>query len=225
MRKKPFVCLQFDGIVIVVMAMKLYGLTGGAGMGKSTAADWLRAQGVPVVDTDMLAREIVEPGQPALEEIQRAFGVKFIDATGHLRRKELASLVFSDAVALRLLEGILHPRIREQWRLQIDLWRKERKSMAVVVIPLLFETEVPADFHVTVCVACSQATQELRLLARGWSLDEIQRRNAFQMPIDKKIGLCDRMIWNEGPLPVLYAQMQRVFSIQEQTVTPSTTKG
>lgn len=205
--------------------MKLYGLTGGVGMGKSTAADWLRAQGVPVVDTDVLAREVVEPGQPALEEIQRAFGPKFIDATGHLRRRELARLVFSDAVALRLLELILHPRIREQWKLQADLWRKERKPMAVVVIPLLFETEVPADFHVTVCVACSPATQELRLLARGWSLDDIQRRIAFQLPIDKKIVLSDRIVWNEGPLPVLYAQLRRVFSIYEQTVNPTTTKG
>lgn len=100
--------------------MKLYGLTGGAGMGKSTAADWLRAQGVSVVDTDALAREVVEPGQPALEEIQRAFGARFIDATGHLRRSELARVVFSDAVALRLLEGILHPRIRVAWRLQAE---------------------------------------------------------------------------------------------------------
>ncbi len=207
------------------MAMKLYGLTGGAGMGKSTAADWLRAQGVSVVDTDALAREVVEPGQPALEEIQRAFGARFIDATGHLRRSELARVVFSDAVALRLLEGILHPRIRVAWRLQAESWRTAGKTLAVVIIPLLFETEVPADFHVTVCVACSPATQELRLLARGWSLDEIQRRNAAQMPIDKKIALSDRVVWNEGPPDVLYAQLQKVFSVPEQCINQTTTKG
>lgn len=207
------------------MGMKLYGLTGGVGMGKSTAADWLRNQGASVVDTDLLAREIVAPGQPALEEIQRAFGPKFIDATGDLRRAELARLVFTDAIALRLLEGILHPRIRQQWKLQAELWRDAGKPMAVVVIPLLFETQAAPDYDTTVCVACSPATQELRLLARGWSLDEIQRRIAAQMPIEKKIALSDRIIWNEGPLPVLYAQLRRVFSIREQTINPTATKG
>jgi len=205
--------------------MKLYGLTGGVGMGKSTAADWLRAQGAPVIDTDALAREIVEPGQPALEEIRHAFGSKFIDATGRLRRKELARLVFSDPIALRLLEGILHPRIRRQWKLQAELWRGAGKPMAVVVIPLLFETDAAPDYDTTVCVACSPATQQRRLLARGWSLDEIQRRNAAQMPIDKKIALSDRIVWNEGPLAVLYAQLQRVFSIIAQNNNPTTTKG
>jgi dephospho-CoA kinase len=193
-------------------------------MGKSTAAEWLRRQGVAVADADILAREVVEPGQPALEAIRSAFGPKFMDATGHLRRSEMARLVFADAAALRRLEAILHPRIRQAWRLQAEAWRTAAKSMAVIVIPLLFETEAPSDFDATVCVACSPATQELRLLARGWSLDEIQRRNAAQMPIEKKIALSDRIVWNEGPLAVLYAQLQRIFSIHEQNINPTATK-
>jgi dephospho-CoA kinase len=194
-------------------------------MGKSTAAGWLRQQGVAVADTDALARELVEPGQTALEEIRGVFGSKFIDATGHLNRAEMARLVFADAGALRQLEAILHPRIRKAWKLLADGWRVEGKPFVVVVIPLLFETEMPADFDTTVCVACSPAAQELRLLARGWSLEEIRRRNAAQMPIEKKIVLADRIVWNEGPLAVLYAQLARVFSICVQRSNPTTTKG
>src|SRR5688572_14415790 len=114
--------------------MILLGLTGGVGMGKSTAAEILARRGLPGIDTDALAREIVEPGQPALTQIRAALGDSVFDQQGHLRRGELAKLVFSDPAKRQHLEAILHPRIRERWLQQISTWRSERKPAALVVI-------------------------------------------------------------------------------------------
>src|SRR5437879_3055472 len=102
--------------------MMVIGLTGGIGMGKSTSAALLERQGIPVVDTDVLARQVVEPGQPAWVEIQKAFGNDIVDNAGRLRRKELARLVFADVERRRQLESILHPRIRELWLAQVEQW-------------------------------------------------------------------------------------------------------
>src|ERR1700745_599585 len=119
--------------------MKLYGLTGGIGMGKSTTEKLLRERGIAVVDTDLIARQIVEPGQPALSEIKTLFGPDILGADGRLRRDELARRVFGDATARKNLESILHPRIRAIWQEQVEAWRKEGRPAGVVVIPLLFE--------------------------------------------------------------------------------------
>ena len=105
--------------------MKVCGLTGGVGMGKSTAAQFLREHGAQVVDTDELARQLVEPGQPALTEIQAVFGKSIVAPDGQLRRDELAQIVFTDPAARKKLEAILHPRIRERWLAQIETWRRE----------------------------------------------------------------------------------------------------
>src|ERR1035441_6505066 len=100
--------------------MKVLGLTGGVGMGKSTSAQLLRDRGVRVVDTDDLARQVVEPGQPALAEVLAVFGPEIVGPDGRLRRNELARLVFADPAARRQLEAILHPRIRVLWRAQVE---------------------------------------------------------------------------------------------------------
>ena len=105
--------------------MKLCGLTGGVGMGKSTAAGFLLAAGARVVDTDDIAHELVQPGQPALAEIAAAFGNRVIAPDGTLNRGEVAKIVFADAGARQKLEGILHPRIRERWQEEVAGWRRE----------------------------------------------------------------------------------------------------
>src|SRR3954463_5730608 len=120
--------------------MKSFGLTGGIGMGKSTAAALLRKRGIAGIDTDALAREIVEPGQPAWLEIQEAFGKEIVGPDRRLRRDELARIVFSDPAARQKVESLMHPRIRELWRRQLEAWRAGHRELGVVVIPLLFET-------------------------------------------------------------------------------------
>jgi len=190
--------------------MKICGLTGGAGMGKSTATEFLRARRVPVVDTDELARQFTQPGQPTLAEIQAAFGPGVSSPDGRLRRDELARIVFADGAARRKLEAILHPRIRERWQAQIETWRGENHPLAVVVIPLLFETGAEPAFDKIICVACSAAAQRERLLARGWTPDQIRQRLAAQWPIEQKIARSDFVIWTDGALDVHTRQLEQI---------------
>src|SRR6202012_3993021 len=121
--------------------MNLCGLTGGVGMGKSTAAGFFLQLGVPLVDTDALARELVEPGQAGLAEIRAEFGPGLLDAGGRVKRHDLARLGFADSNARRKLEAILHPRIRQAWQARAEAWRREKYPLGLIVIPLLFETE------------------------------------------------------------------------------------
>ncbi len=190
--------------------MKVFGLTGGIGMGKSTADQWLRERGVAVVDTDLLARQLVEPGQPALVEIQTTFGKEIVGVDGRLRRDELARRVFADSVSRQQLEDILHPRIRTLWLAQVEAWRAAARPTAVVVIPLLFETNTTSNFDATICVACLAATQRQRLQARGWSAAQIDQRNNAQWPVEKKMALADFVVWTEAGLDVHAAQLERI---------------
>ena len=192
--------------------MKVCGLTGGVGMGKSTAAGLLRVRHVPVVDTDELARQLVQPGQPALVEIKAEFGARFIAPDGQLRRDELARTVFADADARKKLEAILHPRIRERWLAQIEVWRGESHPLAVVVIPLLFETQAESHFNQIICIACSGAAQHERLLARGWTPEQIKQRTAAQWPVEQKIARSDFVVWTDGPLDTHGQQIERVLA-------------
>ena len=191
--------------------MKLLGLTGGIGMGKSTAAEFLRTRGAQIVDTDELARQLVQPGQPALTEIQTEFGKKVIAPDGQLRRKELAEIIFADAAARKKLVTILHPRIRERWLAQTEIWRRENRALAIVVIPLLFETRAESHFNKIICVACSAPTQRQRLLSRGWTPNQIKQRLAAQWPVEQKISRADFVVWTDGAPDVQASQLERIF--------------
>ena len=191
--------------------MKLCGLTGGVGMGKSTAAGFFLQLGARIIDTDQLAHELVEPGQPALAEIRSEFGGHLIEADGRLRREELARLVFSDAGARKKLESILHPRIRERWEKQAAIWRGENSAVGMVVIPLLFETGAETSFDTIVCVACSAVGQCERLDGRGWPAEQIQGRIAAQMPIEEKMARSHYVVWTEGSLGTHRRQVAEIF--------------
>jgi dephospho-CoA kinase len=196
-------------------------------MGKSTAATVLAQRGVTIIDTDFLARQLVEPGQPALAEIRETFGADMLAPDGSLRRDQLARRVFSDSAARKTLEAILHPRIRGLWQSQLAEWRSnlvEKQSLPsqqqeragettrffCVVIPLLFETEAETEVDATVCLACSSPTQRQRLDSRGWNADQITQRINSQLPIEEKMARANYVVWNEGPLEVLAAQLDRV---------------
>ena len=162
------------------------------------------------VDTDNLSRDLVQPGEPALAEIQAVFGGKIVGLDGRLQRDELARLVFSDSVARRKLEDILHPRILEGWLAQIEDWRKAGHRLAVVVIPLLFETRAESHFDKIICVACSSAAQRERLAARGWDAEQIRQRLAAQLPAEAKIARSHHVIWTEGLLAVQQRQVEQI---------------
>jgi dephospho-CoA kinase len=190
--------------------MILIGLTGGVGMGKSTAAHCLATLGLPVVDTDVLARRLVEPGQPALAKIRKAFGEDILDSQGVLRRDRLAELVFGDEDRRQVLEAILHPPIREAWQAEASIWRARGEAVGVVVIPLLFESGAEASVDVTVCVACSRPSQAARLALRGWTSRQIEQRVQAQWPVERKMAEADFVVWAEGGAEIAAAQLCRI---------------
>ena len=192
--------------------MRVFGLTGGLGMGKSASAQLLRAHGVAVVDTDDLARRVVEPGQPVLEQVRQLFGPEAVGPDGRLRRAELARRVFAQPAARKQLEALLHPSIRALWQSQVAAWRKEGRPCAVVIIPLLFETGAEAHLDATICVACSAATQRQRLLARGWTSEQTDHRLRAQWPVEQKMARADYVVWTEGGLDIHAAQLARIVS-------------
>ncbi|HTG45059.1 MAG TPA: dephospho-CoA kinase [Verrucomicrobiae bacterium] len=191
--------------------MVLVGLTGGVGMGKSTVAQFLAARGEKLIDTDLLARDLVAAGQPALEEIREQFGSTVFSREGKLDRKALGAMVFNNSERRQKLEAILHPRIRQAWREQAEKWREAGIPRGVVVIPLLYETGAEAELDKVVCVACSALLQRFRLKARQWSEQEISARVKAQWPSEKKQDRADGVIWNESTLEICEEQTARIF--------------
>jgi dephospho-CoA kinase len=190
--------------------MKLLGITGGVGMGKSTTGDLLAKRGIPVVDTDAIARQLVEPGQPALAEIAATFGRAVLLPDDGLDRKELACRVFAEPAERVKLEAILHPKIREAWEANVQGWRASGSVYAAVIIPLLFETKAESLFDAIVCVACSAPAQFERLRERGWNRAEIKQRLEAQWPTDEKITRADFVIWTDTTLEAHAAQLEKV---------------
>lgn len=190
--------------------MVVYGLTGGIGMGKSTAARWLAELGLPMVDTDELARQVVAPGTPGLAEVVEHFGGGVLRLDGSLNRRALGEVVFDDPERRRQLEAILHPRIRAGWQARLEEWRREGTERAVVVIPLLFETGAERLVSKTICVACREETQVKRLRERSWSEMEIAARVRAQWPIAQKMDSSDYVVWSEGDSELTKMQLERI---------------
>lgn len=172
------------------------GLTGGIASGKSTVADMFADLGVPVIDTDIIAREVVQPGQPALEEVREAFGDGIIAADGTLDRPAMRAIVFSDDDARRRLEAILHSRIGEAAREQADAAGGEYQ---VIVVPLLVESALRAFVDRVLVVDCDEETQVARLLARDAESEAQARRIlAAQSSRDERLAIADDVVANDG---------------------------
>lgn len=187
-------------------------LTGGIGTGKSYVARRLAAAGVPVVDADQLARDVVAPGTPALAAVARRFGTDVLDEHGALRRAALASLVFGDAGARRDLEAIVHPAVR---RGVDDFFAALAPDtpFAVADIPLLFETGRASDFGAVVVAACPPALQVSRVIARDGATEaEVRQRMAAQLPIAEKIARADYVVDTSGTFADTDAAVERVLN-------------
>jgi dephospho-CoA kinase len=207
----------------------IFGITGGIAMGKSTAGRLLRQHGMAVMDCDDIARQAVEPGQPALAEIRERFGPAVLLPDGRLDRERLARQVFSLASDRSDLEAILHPRIRAVWHAEADRWRKEGRLCGAVVIPLLFETRAEPLFDATICAACSAAAQARRLRERGWDAVQSRQRLEAQWPVEKKIALSDFVVWTGSTLEVHAAQLRKIIGRRigefDRGATSSATSG
>lgn len=174
------------------------GLTGGIASGKSTVADLFAGKGVPVIDTDIIARDVVRPGEPALEEIQREFGTEIVDEAGELRRRRLRDLVFEDAAKRKALEGILHPRIRDEAETRAAA---AGGAYQVIVVPLLVESPMKAAMDRILVVDCSQDVQLERLRKRdAESAQQAQRMIDAQASREERLAIADDVVDNGGSL-------------------------
>lgn len=187
------------------------GLTGGIASGKSTVARAFRALGVGVVDADEVAREIVEPGKPALEAIVAEFGAGVLDARGRLERKALAAVIFGDAHKRKALEAITHPRIFARSMELLGEHAKSEAPYAMYEAALLVENGSHRMFAALVVVAAKPETQRRRIMARdGLSEADADARLDAQLPLDQKIAVADHVIWNDGDLTSLEAAVTDV---------------
>ena len=191
--------------------MKVLGLTGGIGSGKSMVASMFAQLGAEVIDADQLARDVVEPGQPALQEIASAFGRDILLSDGRLDRSQLGRLIFADPVARGTLNAITHPRIQERMAAQIAL-RASRPGVLIADIPLLYENERTDSVETVVVVWVDTQTQLRRLVERdGLSEHEARQRIAAQMPLDEKRARADVVIDNSGSRENTRRQVEAIY--------------
>jgi dephospho-CoA kinase len=165
---------------------KLVGLTGGIGTGKSTVARMIRDLGVPVIDADLLARQVVEPGQQAHAEIAAAWP-EVVDQGGAIDRKKLAERIFADPASRARLEAITHPRITERALAQADDFRRQGLQVAFLEAALLVETGLHRRLDGLVLVVASEEQQVSRVTAReGCTRGQVLARLHAQLPLEEK---------------------------------------
>ncbi len=183
------------------------GLTGGIGSGKSTVARLLAERGAAVVDADVLAREVVEPGTPGLAAVVGAFGPGVLTADGALDRPALAQVVFGDPAARARLDGIVHPLVRAR---AVELIGALPQDAVVVQdIPLLVETGQAGSFDLVLVVQADTGTRVARLVARGLAEDDARARIAAQATDAQRRAVADVVLDNSGTPEELASQVDR----------------
>ncbi|MFT3707953.1 MAG: dephospho-CoA kinase [Archangium sp.] len=192
--------------------MKLYGLTGGIASGKSTVTSMFRALGLPVIDADQLAREVVEPGQPALAEIAARFPGVVKD--GVLDRKALGERIFKNADDRAALQAITHPRIRALAKERTDALAAKGEKVALYDAPLLIENKLHLGMDGVILVCVDEATQRARLKTRDGLTDEqASARIASQMPLEEKKKAATWLIDNGGTLEATNARVREIVAL------------
>ncbi len=178
----------------------LVGLTGGIATGKSTVSAMFAHLGARIVDADLLAREVVMPGQPAHAEIVREFGSDVLQEDGSLDRKRLGAVVFADAARRKRLEAITHPAIHARQQRILSVYDEEAfEGIVIWDAALLIESSSARGMDKVVVVVADAATELGRLMARdGFSEEAARRRIASQMPLSEKVKVADYVIDNSG---------------------------
>ncbi|MGB5704399.1 MAG: dephospho-CoA kinase [Polyangiales bacterium] len=192
------------------------GLTGGIASGKTTVALMFNDLGIPVLDADDLAREVVEPGTPGLAAIVEEFGEDVLDEEGGLDRKKVADLVFGDEEARETLNAIMHPRIGAAGVEHMRSFEDFEAPYLIYEGALLVETGAYKAFQALVVVSAEESVQRLRLIARdGFTLPEANARIEAQLPLDRKVAVADYVVTNNGDLE---ATRREVLEIHERLV-------
>ena len=190
--------------------MFLVGLTGGIASGKSTVAERFVRKGAELIDADVIAREVTEPGTEAHHEIVEHFGRGILDEDGFIDRRALGAIVFSNSSKRALLNEITHPRILADIADQLELL-VAFDGCVVLDVPLLVETDVGRGYDAIVVVAARERTQIERLMKyRGLSEYEAQQRVAAQAPLEAKLARATHVLWNDGSLAELRERADEV---------------
>jgi dephospho-CoA kinase len=199
--------------------MLLVGLTGGLGAGKSTVAAMLAERGAIVVDADDLARQALEPGTRAFQQVCDLFGDEVVTPSGELDRGALAARVFGDQDARRALESITHPEV---FRMLAETVEARRGTDHVVVFdaPLIIETGFHEASDVVVVVSAETERQIERVArSRGMPEDQARARIAAQIPVEQREALADVVIHNDGDLGSLERQVEALWADLQRRVT------
>ncbi|MEB3754315.1 dephospho-CoA kinase [Acinetobacter sp. MD2(2019)] len=184
----------------------IVGLTGGIGSGKTAASQWFEQQGIIVVDADIVARQMVQAGQPALAKIRATFGAWVLLDNGELNRAALREYIFSHADAKKQLEAITHPLIRAEIETQLQ---RANSPYVILVSPLLFETQQNRLTQRNLLIDTPEELQLQRASQRDQqAVSQIQSIIAAQMPRHQKQALADDIVLNDADLAHLYAQLQ-----------------
>ncbi len=187
----------------------MIGLTGGMASGKSTVARMMEEMGAAVIDADVVAREVVEPGGPAWRELVEAFGPSILNADGHLDRRALARLAFADAASLDKLNRATHPHIIAAIRRRLAALAAAGTAVAVIDAALLFETGLAAEVDQVWVVTARREQQIARARLRdALEPEEVEARLASQWPIEDKVMRADVVIDNSGTLPETRRQVE-----------------
>ena len=183
------------------------GLTGGIGSGKSTVAALLAARGALVIDSDRIAREVLEPGTPGLAAVADAFGEQVLNPDGSLDRPALAAVVFADPEQRKRLDGIVHPLVRAR---AAELAAAAPEDAVVVHdVPLLVETGQAGSYDLVLVVEADLETRVRRLAKRGLAEDDARARIGAQATDDERRAVADVVLTNDGPQEELAAQVDR----------------
>lgn len=185
--------------------MLVVGLTGGIGSGKTAVSGQFAARGVPIIDTDIIAREVVEPGEPALAEIVATFGTECVSSSGALQRAVLRQHIFKDAAARQRLEAILHPRIRHVVHERIAA---QTAPYTIVVIPLLVESGMTDLVQRVLVVDVAEEEQMRRVILRD-QMHQLQVRQILnaQATRQQRLAVADEVLINDGTLADLSAKV------------------
>lgn len=190
----------------------IIGLTGGIASGKSLVAERLVELGAALVDADLLARQVVAPGEPALEDIRRAFGDAVIEPDGALKRAALAEIIFHDPLARRKLEAITHPRIAQALMSRAAELRRAGHTWMIYDAALLVENKAQTWLNGLIVVAVDPDTQLERLMARDHlSPAQARARIDAQMPLAEKLKVADYIIDNNGTRPQTLEQVDELY--------------
>lgn len=191
----------------------IIGLTGSIASGKSTVSQMLKELGYPVVDADLVARQVVEPGTETLNSIEQAFGAEVIRADGSMDREKVGSIIFNDPASRKKLNDIIHPAIRREMLRQRQAFLDEGYETVIMDIPLLFESKLQHMVDKILVVSVSEQEQLKRLMERN-GLDEQQAkaRIASQLPISVKEQGADEVLDNNGSLEHTKHQLMRILA-------------